>query len=214
MHLRRRARSSQRRFKTAEEGRAPGTDGEQAAEEDDCVDGEASGAVPVCIRFEVEPEGELVEGEGGSDAIADRHEAAEEDGDWRVGPAEVHQPSVAYQQKDEDSPDEVVNVHAMHNDPLEMSLMVDDPVDENPDSDKGDKEGDRGDEHAASRAVGDGGADEESDAGELQQDQEENDDEAGEGQQQECSGSGHTLLNHCWRRFGTGKLAMGMVAKA
>jgi len=155
-------------FQTTEEGCAPGPDGEQAAEEDDGIDGETSGAVPVSIRLEVEPEGELVKGEGGADAIADRHEPAEEDGERRVGPAQVHQPSVADQEKYEDSPDEVVNVHAMHHNPLEVSLMVDDPVDENPDSDKSDQERDRGDEHASSRAVGDGGADEESEAGELQ----------------------------------------------
>ena len=64
---------------SAEEGRAPCANGEQAAKEDDGVDTFASGAGPVSAGLEIEPEGEFVERQGRADAIADGHETAEED---------------------------------------------------------------------------------------------------------------------------------------
>jgi hypothetical protein len=86
-----------------------------------------------------------------------------------------------------------------HHHPLEMSLMVHDSADQDADPDKGDQERDRGDEHAPPRPVGDGGADQESQPGQLQQHQQNHDNQAGKGQQQQCSSSGHTLLKHCRR---------------
>ena len=43
--------------------------------------------------------------------------------------------------------------------------MVDDAVDQNAHADKGEQKGDRGDKHAPPGAVGDGGADQEAQAG-------------------------------------------------
>ena len=66
-------------MEAAEEGGAPCGDAQQAAEEDDGIDAFASGAGPVGAGFKIEPEGEFVEREGRADAVADGHEAAEED---------------------------------------------------------------------------------------------------------------------------------------
>jgi hypothetical protein len=74
--------------------------------------------------------------------------------------------------------------------------MIHDPVDEDADSNECEQEGDRGKEHAPPRTVGNGGADQESEPRQLQQDQQDNNDQAGEGQQKQRSGTGHTLLKH------------------
>ena len=84
--------------------------------------------------------------------------------------------------------------------------MVHNPVDHDPNPDKGDQEGDRGDEHAPPGPVGDGGTDQETQPGQLQQHQKYDDDHAGKGQQQERSSSGHTLLNHCGGVFPNGEM--------
>ncbi len=76
---------------------------------------------------------------------------------------------------------------------------MDDQPNQDADPHKCEQEGDRGDEHAPPRAVGDGGADQESKPRQLQQDQQDDDDQAGKGQQKQRSGSGHTLLNHSER---------------
>jgi len=116
-----------------------------------------------------------------------------------VRPAEIEQPSITYKQKNEDAPDEVMDVEPADRDPVEWAVVVDDEADDEPDAEKGDEEGYRGDEHAAARPVGNGGADEEAQTRQLQQDQQHHDDCAGENQQQQGSSSGHTLLKH----FGT-----------
>lgn len=64
---------------SAEERRAPCSDGKQAAEEYHRVDAFASGTGPVSAGFEIEPEGEFVECQGCADTVADGHEPAEED---------------------------------------------------------------------------------------------------------------------------------------
>lgn len=67
-------------FEGLEEGRAPGADHEQRAEEDHGVDAQTpAGLDPVNIGIEIEPEGELVEGERSSYAIGNGHDAAEQD---------------------------------------------------------------------------------------------------------------------------------------
>jgi len=180
----------------SEEGRAPGAYRQQSAEEDDGIDVETPSARPVRIRLQVQPDRELVQRERRSHPEADRHQPAEEDGKRRVGAPQVEQPAIAHQQQNQDPPDEVMNVVAMHHHPLEASLMMDDPVDENANSGEGEQEGDRGDEHAPPRAVGDGGAHQKSQPSQLQQDQQQHNNQAGKGQQQQRSSSGHTLLKH------------------
>ena len=179
----------------AEERRAPGAHGQQAAEEDDGVDAEPP-VRPVSIRLQVQPQRKLVQRERRAHAVAHRHQPAEEDRERRVRPSQVQQPAVADQQQDQNAPDQVMNVPSVDHHPLKMSLMVHDPVDQNAHAHKGDQEGDRGDEHAPPRPVGDGGADQEAQPGQLQQHQQDDDDQAGKGQQQKRSGSGHTLLKH------------------
>ena len=80
-------------------------------------------------------------------------------------PAQVEQPAITHQQQDENAPYQVVNVHAMHHHPLEVSLVVHDPVNQDSHTRKCDQERDRGDEHAPPRPVGDGRAHQESQAG-------------------------------------------------
>src|SRR5271163_4893837 len=59
----------------SKQGEAPASGGQQGAEEDDGVDAGAAFGRPVNV-FEVQPEGELVEGEGCAYAVEDGHEAA------------------------------------------------------------------------------------------------------------------------------------------
>jgi len=180
----------------AEERRAPGSDAKQAAEQDDGVDVEPPGARPVGVRLEIQPDGEFVQGQRRADAVADGHQPAEKNGKRRMVSSQVQQPAVTDQQQDENPPDQVVNVRSADHHPLEMALMIHDPVNEDADSHKREQKGDRGDEHALARAVGDGGADEIPQPGQLEEHQQRDDDQAGEGQQQQRSSSGHTLLNH------------------
>ncbi len=87
-------------------------------------------------------------------------------------------------------------MEAANDDPLKRAVIVDDEAHEQSHAQEGDEEGNRGDKHAAARAVRDGAPDEKSKAGELEQHEQYNDDQAGKGQKQECSGSGHILLKH------------------
>ena len=175
----------------SEERRAPGAHRQQSAEEDDGIDVETPSARPVRIRLQVQPERELVQRERRAHPEADRHQPAEEDGKRCVEAPQVQQPAIAHQQQNQNSPDQVMNVVAMHHHPLEVSLMLHDSVDEEADSGECEQEGDRGDEHAPPRTVGDGGADQESQPRQLQQDQQQHNNQAGKGQQQQRSGSGH-----------------------
>ena len=54
---------------------------------------------------------------------------------------------------------------AVHHDPLKVPFVVDDAVNQNAHAGKGEKEGDRGDEHAAAGPVRNGGAHQEPEAG-------------------------------------------------
>ena len=57
----------------AKERRAPCSDSQDAAEEDDSVDADAPFPGPVVIGIEIEPESELVERERRAGAVADCH---------------------------------------------------------------------------------------------------------------------------------------------
>jgi hypothetical protein len=65
---------------------------------------------------------------------------------------------------------------------MEWANVVRDGADQDAHPDEGDEERDRGNKHALTGPVGDGGTDDESEAGEMQQDEEEGDDEGGKGQ--------------------------------
>ncbi len=107
---------------------------------------------------------------------------------------EVEEPSVSNQKKDEDSPDQVMDVVAADCDPLEGTGLVDDGTDQEANSCEGEKEGDGGKKSAPAWPVRDGSADEEPNAGELHQHEQDDDDKGGEGQEYKGSGTGHNLL--------------------
>jgi len=183
-------------METAKERRAPCADCEQAAKKNDGVDAFASRARPVGAGFEVEPQGEFVEGESRADAVADRHKAAEEDRQFGVLLSQVEQPAITDQQKNQNAPHQVMDVVATDHDPAKGAFLGDDGADEKADTDECKEKRDRSNEHATAWPVGDGGADEEAQPGELEQDEQDDDDQAGKGQQQQSSSTGHTLLKH------------------
>jgi len=87
-----------------------------------------------------------------------------------------------------------MDVVAAHGNPLKWTGLVDDGADQKTNSPEGEKECDGGEKRAPTRPVGNGGADKEPHAGELQQHEQGDDDKGGEGQQYKGSGTGHNLL--------------------
>jgi len=104
---------------------------------------------------------------------------------------QVKQPAVTNEQKNQDSPDQVVDVVAPDDDPLKWADVVCDEPDQDAHADEGDQEGDGSDEHAPSGTIGDGAANDKTQTGKLQQHQQDHYDQAGECEQQKGSGSGH-----------------------
>src|SRR5277367_1357894 len=94
-----------------EEGSAPSTDGKERAEEDDGVYAGASGTHEVNV-LEVEPEGELVEGERRSDSIKQRHEAAGENRRRIAAGTKFTEPAITDGQQKQNSRHQVMNVAA------------------------------------------------------------------------------------------------------
>jgi len=102
-------------------------------------------------------------------------------------PSQVQQPAVTYQQQDQDSPYEVVNVAAVHQDPVEGSNIVGNQAYEASDAGKGDQERYRREETAAPGTIRNGGANEQAQPGEVEQNQQQNDDQRGKGQQHDSA---------------------------
>jgi len=152
-------------LEAAKEGCSPGAHGEDSSKQNDRVDVQTAGAGPVGVGFQIEPQGEFVQGEGSADAVTDRHQATEKNGHGRVGSTEIEQPSIAHQEQDEYAPDEVVNVAAAHHDPFKGAVLVNDQADQKPHPDERNQERDRCDKHAAAGAVWDCGADQKAQAG-------------------------------------------------
>jgi len=96
---------------------------------------------------------------------------------------QVEQPSVADQQQNQDAPNQVVNVMPAHHHPLERTAVVHNHAHQQPHPAKRYEERYRSQEHAPPRPVGDGAAHQEAKARQLQQDQQEDDNQAGEGQE-------------------------------
>jgi len=167
----------------AEKRRAPEADGQQTAEDDDGIDADASGAGPIGIRLQVQPQRKLVQCERGAHTVAYGHEAAEKNGKLGVIPPQVKQPSVTDQQQNENAPHQVMNVEAVHRDPLERAMLMHDQPNQNADAQKGDEERDRGNEHAPPGTVGNGGANENAQPGEMQKHQQHHDDHGGKREQ-------------------------------
>jgi hypothetical protein len=152
----------------AEERCAPGSHGEECTEEDDGVDALATLTRPVGSSVEVEPESELVEGESCADAVAKGKETANENRDWSVASAGFGEGEIAGDEKEEDSPDEVVDVMASHLDVTEGADVMRDGSDEETDGKKGDEEADGGEKETAVRAVGDLLVEDAAEFGEMQ----------------------------------------------
>jgi len=57
-----------------------------------------------------------------------------------VRAAEIEQPPVAYEEQNQDSPDQVMDMPAAHHDPVEWTLAVFDERDEQANSEECDKE--------------------------------------------------------------------------
>src|SRR5438477_519418 len=89
------------------EGPSPDPDREEPGEDDHRVDALSALPVPVDV-LHVEPQGKLIESEGGADAKGDRGQAR----DPGRSDADLEQPDVADNQQQEDSPHQVVDVQA------------------------------------------------------------------------------------------------------
>src|ERR1700723_2149848 len=62
---------------STKERRTPGAGGEQAAEQDNGIDAEPAFMRPIGVGVKTEPQGKLVLGKGGAEAVADCHQAAQ-----------------------------------------------------------------------------------------------------------------------------------------
>jgi len=176
-------------FETTKEVRAPRAGSKQAAKQDDCVDADAALARPVGLRVEVEPKRKLVKGEGSADTVADGHQAAEKDGEWRVLAAQVKQPSIADDEEDEDSPDKMMDVASANHDPVEWADVVGDEADEDSHAKKSDQKGERRDEKTPARAVRDGGPNQKADARKVQEEQKGGDNNGGKEKKNQRAGT-------------------------
>lgn len=173
-----------------EERLTPCAGSEECTEEDAGIDGRTAFAGPIDVA-QVEPEGELVEGKGGADAVHQREQTAEEDVLGSVAAADLAEPGVADGEKDKDAPDEVVDVSAAHHDPAEGSPMMGDGHDEKPNAAEGNEEGPGSEQHAAARAVLDVTVDDVSELGEVEEEQHRANDERSKDEQDPGSGEVH-----------------------
>jgi hypothetical protein len=103
--------------------------------------------------------------------------------------AQIEKPSVADEEQNEDSPDKVVDVTSADHDPVEWADVVRDEADEDSHAEKGNEKGEGGDEKAAARAVGNGGADQKADPGEMKEKKKSGDNEGGKEEENQCAGS-------------------------
>jgi len=168
-------------LKSAEKWCAPCAHGQDAAKQNNGVDADASVARPVGIRFQIQPEGKLVEGQSRANPVADGHQTAEEYGQRRVRAAQIQEPSISHEKKNKDAPHKVVDVKAADHHPPKWAVVMNHQADNEPHSRKGDQERDGSDEHAAAGPVRDGRTHQESEAGQLKQNQQHDDYHAGEG---------------------------------
>jgi hypothetical protein len=132
--------------------RAPCAGGEQGSEEDDGVDAGSSLGRPVDV-LKVEPESEFVEGEGGSDSVEDRHNAAEENRRIVAAGSDFGEPGITDEKKNDDAEDEVVDVASTMHDEMKGRNVVEDGIDDGAHSGEGKEEADRSAEQTFARTV-------------------------------------------------------------
>jgi hypothetical protein len=85
----------------------------------------------------------------------------------------------------------MVNVVAADHNPLEVPLVIDDPVNENAHADECDQETAGSDKHTAAGAIWDRSPDQIAQAGELEQNEQDNDHQTGKRHQHRGTKSGH-----------------------
>lgn len=175
----------------AEQGCAPGSDGEQGSEEDDGVDAFTSLAGPVGGGVEIEPDGELIEGEGGAGSVGEGEQAAEENRQRGIAVGDLGELSVAGDEQQEDSPNKVMNVAPAHLDIAERADVMSDGGDQQAHPEEGDEEADRGEKEAALRTIGNLLMDDESEFGEVQQKENESGGHDDESEQNDGTGDVH-----------------------
>ena len=132
---------------------APGACAQKSTEEDDGIDAGASLGSPVDI-FQVEPEGEFIEGEGGADSIEDRHKAAEKNGRVVAARADLGEPSIADEKENEDAEDEVVDVAPSVVDEVEGRDVMEDGVNDGANRGESEEEADGGNKEALAGTLG------------------------------------------------------------
>ena len=89
---------------------------QRGGEEKDGVKAGAALAGPIKLVLEIEPESEFIESERGADAVEQGHQAAGEERSSARAGADFHEPGETDAQKDEDSPDEMVDMGATNDD--------------------------------------------------------------------------------------------------
>src|SRR5437879_6275823 len=128
----------------AKKGAAPDADRKKRGEDEDHVHADSAGMFPVDVP-QVQPERELIQGQGGADAEG-------ESGDARH-PVRAHslldQPDIADQQQDEDAPHQVMDVEAAAGgDVLKRADAGPDQVGDEADEPKRDQKTEGGEEEA------------------------------------------------------------------
>ena len=141
---------------------------EQGTEEEDSVDALASLEGPGGFP-DMEPHGELVEGEGCTHAVENGDEATGKEGDGRGVGANLGDEGVAADEQQQDAPDEMVDVVTAENDPSEGAEVEGDADHKQAHADESEEEAEGGEEEAAAGAVGDALVEDAASAGEVQQ---------------------------------------------
>ncbi len=168
---------------------SPGAGGQERSEEDDGVDTRASLGGPIHVA-EIQPESKFVEGEGCAHAVEDGHEAAEKDGRIFLAGADVGEPTVANEEENDNSENQMVNMAATWlDDEMERRDVMKDGVDDGANTREGEEETDRGDEQATARPVGDAFVEDGAEGSALQQEQQKRG--SGNGKQEDEPGIGH-----------------------
>jgi len=110
-----------------------------------------------------------------------------------VRPSQVEQPAVTNKKQNQDAPHQVVNVHSAHHHPLQMPLVIGNPVNQEPYAGKCNQERNRRNEHALPRPVGNCGANQVAQSRQLQQHKQYCDDQADKCEQKSSATFRHTL---------------------
>lgn len=181
---------------------APDGEEERGAEEKDGVKAGAAFAGPIELVLQIEPESEFVESERGADAVEQRHHAAGEKRGAASAGADFHEPGEADTQKDDNAPDEMVDVGAANDDVMKRAdIAGSGQRGDARESDSGEETA-RSEEQTAFGAVADVFMKERSDAGAVQDQQ-----NKGGGEENRDDKEPEIIL-HEWKRSGRTKYSV------